>query len=607
MYGMHGRILHIDLTESSISEEQVPEEYIRQYIGGKGLGLKLLLDKSPDSDFDPLSGENPVIFMTGPFTGLGVPGSGRHVVLSKSPLTGYLVESYSGGYFGNALKLSGFDGIIITGKAETPKFLVIKSDEQFIEDSGKLGLWGKYPAEVVKIINKEYGNLKVSSIGPAGEKLVKFSSLINDKNRANGRCGFGAILGSKNLKAVCAGGEVKPKVFDEDGFKAARKKYLESLRADPGMQNFGELGTPNLVMSLNEMQILPTRNFKFGQFKNAEAISAHALKDSLLAGRGTCSYCPVRCKREVEGEYRGEKISRDYGGPEYETLAAFGSMACNDNLESICLANQKCNQYGLDTISTGNVIACAIEASERGLIEEKLSWNDPEVILDLIEQINQREGLGNILAEGVKYFSEKIGGEGFAMHVKGLEMPMHEARGKKGLGLSYALSPRGCSHLDGLQDTLIMKPNSAPELGAVEPFSRFSLANKVQVVINIENTRSFTNSLIQCVFTVKYVGQFYNVDQMRDIYNSITGEKMDVDSMLSKGAAIYDLGREFSYRMGLRRKDDDLPQRFKTETLEFPEGRYSIPDEELEKYMDEYLALRGWNKSGRPERFNQIK
>jgi aldehyde:ferredoxin oxidoreductase len=603
MYGLHGKILQVNLSNDKIEDKIIPEDYAAKFIGGKGLALKLLMEWFSVGTYDALSEENPVIYMTGPFTNFGIPGSGRHVVISKSPLTGYLGESYSGGFFGTHLKRTGYDGIIITGKSDSMKFLIITDEEINLEDAEKLGLLGKFPAEVEDILKVKYGDLKISSIGPAGERLVKFASIINDRNRANGRCGLGAVMGYKNLKAIGVGGSKRAGLFNEKEFKDVRKKYIDNLNSKGRLDHFGKYGTANLVTYLNERGILPTKNFKRGTFDNAANISGDELLDRLLVERDTCSFCPVRCKRVVAGEFGGQKILPGYGGPEYETLASFGSLLNNDNLEVICLANQKCNQYGLDTISTGNVIAYAMEASERNIISEDLKWGDAETILTLIDKINQREGLGQDLGEGVKRFSQKVGGNSFAVQGKGLETPMHEPRGKKGLGMSYVVSPRGCTHLEGLHDTMIEGPNSSPELGAVEPLSRFTLDKKIQVVKNFEDVRSFTNSLIQCVFTVTLTGGHYNVNILRDLLYTITGEKLDLDSMLDRGSLFFDMGREYSYNQGLRKSDDDLPERFKKEELEFNGQTEVFSEEDLERYIDEYYSLRNWDSNGRPKRF----
>jgi aldehyde:ferredoxin oxidoreductase len=601
MYGLHGKILKVDLTDDNINEIKIPDEYAKKYIGGKGLGLRYLLDTNSNSNYEPLSADNPLIYMTGPFTGFGIPGSGRHVVLSKSPLSGFLAESYAGGYFGTYLKRTGFDGIIITGKADVPKFLIATAENQSLEKADKFGLWGCSPAEVEDKLIKKYGDIKVSAIGIAGENLVKFSSLINDKNRANGRCGLGAVSGSKKLKAVVVGGTLHAELHSEEDFKKSRIEYISNLKNNSGLANTGKFGTPNLVETLNNQGILPTKNFRSGQFDSAKSISGETLCENFLTGRDSCSYCPVRCKRIVSGSFGGEQISPAYGGPEYETIASFGSLLENKNLESICLANQKCNQYGLDTISTGNVIAFAMEASETGLIEDKIQWGDSLKIIELVNLIAKREGVGDSLAEGVKRFSEKVGGESFAQHSKGLETPLHEPRGKKGLGISYAMSPRGCSHLEGFHDTMVTNPDSSPELSIVEPYSRLTLENKVRVVKTLEDVRSFTNSLIQCVFTVSVIGSNYNINMLLDMLYAITGEKIDTQGMLDKGALFYNMAREFSVRHGLKEEHDILPDRFMIDPLYFDEQPTVLSKDEFEKSKEEYYLERGWDSSGRPK------
>lgn len=601
MNGLFGKVLQIDLTKNRYRDLTISEENGRKFIGGKGLGLKILLDNFSKKSYSAFSPENPLIFMTGPFTNLGIPGSGRHVVISKSPLTGFLGESYSGGYFGTYLKKTGYDGIVITGRSELPQYLIISPKDIIFGNAHNRGLMGKSPSQVQDILKKKYGDIRVSAIGAAGERLVRFACIINDRNRANGRCGLGAVMGYKNLKAIGVTGNLKPDVYDEKKYGEARKKYMENINSNSNLSNFGKYGTPDLIETLDERGILPTRNFQKGSFSGTSSITGEKLYDDFLTDRDSCSFCPIKCKRVVQGKFGDKDIQPIYGGPEYETIGAFGPLLGNDNLASICMANQLCNQYGLDTISTGNVIAFAMEARERSKIKDNIKWGDAEKIIELIHAIKKRKGLGKELGEGVSRFSKKIGGEDFAVHGKGLETPMHEPRGKKGLGMSYALSPRGCTHLEGLHDTMIEKPNSSPELGAVSGFNRFSLEKKVQVVKNFEDVRAFTNSLIQCVFTVSLTGKNYNVDILRELLYGITGEKLDNKSMLERGSLFYNMGREFSYLQGLRRSDDMLPKRFMNETLEFGDNQEKLSRSELIVHMKEYYKLRRWDSEGRPK------
>ncbi|MCK5548884.1 MAG: aldehyde ferredoxin oxidoreductase family protein [Thermoplasmata archaeon] len=605
MSGLFGKLLDVDLTKGSIGDYSIPKEYAKKYIGGKGLASRILLDEFKGRD--PLSHENILIFMTGPLTGLIVPGAGRHVVVTKSPLTGFYGEAYAGGFFGSELKGTGYDGIIFRGRAEEPVYLSIIDGHADISPAHDL--WGKSTGETEDILKAKHEGSKVSSIGPAGENLVFFAAIINDKNRAAGRCGVGAVMGSKNLKAVAVKGNRKPRVEHAKAFEKARSEFSKTLTEPKGMKRFGQYGTSDGVESLHESGILPTKNFKHGTFDKFENITGEKLHDTIMIKRDTCTACPVRCKRVVKGQFEGHEILPEYGGPEYETVAAFGSLLSIDDLSFISLANQMCNALGLDTISTGNVIAFAMEAEEKGLLgEPEIRWRDASAAIDLIDQIALREGSGRLLADGVKRLSEKIGGEEFAIHVKGMEMPMHEPRGKKSLGISYATSPRGASHLEGLHDTMIQKTTS-PELGINEPMDRLAVEGKALAAKNFEDARAFTNSLILCVFTTTMTGKDYNFPLIRVMVNGITGLEIDAEEMLRIGERNYNLGRMFAVREGLTSMDDDLPPRFKQEALPFGDRKEMISRDDLDKMLTEYYQLRGWDESGRPtkERLKELE
>jgi len=601
--GLFGFLLDVDLTKKSLDEYKIPGPYARKYLGGKGIASRILLDEFKGGD--ALSHENVLIYMTGPLADMNVPGSGRHVVVTKSPLTGFYGEAYSGGFFGAELKMTGYDGMILRGRADEPVYLSILDGHAELHSAKDL--WGKTTGDTEDRLKAKHGKVKVSSIGPAGENLVLFAAIINDKNRANGRCGVGAVMGSKNLKAIAVRGNKKSKPEDEKKFSEARKEFAKSLTEPEAMRTFAKYGTSDGIESLNEKGILPTKNFKRGDFEGWMNITGEKLHDTILADRDTCTACPVKCKRVVSGEFEGQKIEPGYGGPEYETVAAFGSLLLMDDLSFVSLANMKCNAYGLDTISTGNTIAFAIEAAEKGLLgDPSLRWRAPSV-LNLIDDIANKEGTGKLLAEGVKRLSERIGGKEFAMHVKGLEMPMHEPRGKKALGISYATSPRGASHLEGLHDTMIEKRTS-PELGITEPMNRLDIEGKAFAAKQFEDARAFTNSLILCVFTVTLTGRHYNLNLVRDILNAATGSDIDAEEMLRIGERIYNLGRVFAVEQDLSRIDDDLPPRFKNEALQYGDRMEKISEEDLSKMIKEYYELRGWDENGRPtkERLEEL-
>jgi len=601
--GLFGKLLNVNLSTGRINDYALPENWQRLYLGGKGLAARILLKEYRRSN--PLSPSNILVYMTGPLVGQSIGGSGRHVVVTHSPLTNYFGEAYCGGFFGTELKRTGYDGLIFRGAANEPSYLTVLEGSAELHKASEL--WGRTSGETEDWLRARHGKeVCVSCIGPAGENQVRFAAIMNDRNRANARCGVGAVMGSKNLKAVAVKGNLEPPVHDRKAFDEARREYTKTLITED-MKSFGQYGTADGVESLNHMGILPTKNFQAGSFDGASRISGETMHDTILVDRDTCAACPVRCKRVVKTEAGGQKVTPDYGGPEYETIASFGSLQMNDKLNWIALANQLCNAYGLDTISTGSVIAYAMEASERGLIEDDIPWGDCEKACALIEKIARRKGIGDILAGGVKAVSEWAGGQDFAMHVKGLEVAMHEPRGKKGLGLSYAVSPRGASHMEGFHDTQITK-TPAPDIGVTKTMDRLDMDGKAEVLRKFEDARSFVNSLVLCVFDVDEGADSANLPLVRKMTSAITGLRIDRDEMMRIGESAYNLARMFSVRMGLSRRDDDLPRRFKELALPFKDRSESIPQAELEKAIAAYYGVRGWDDEGRPtkERLKSI-
>lgn len=595
MKGKFGRYLDVSLTDGEIDQYEVPERWYEKYLGGRGIGGRILLEEL-EPEVDPLDPENPVVFATGPLQGLNVPGAGRHVVMAKSPKTGSVSGSYVGGYFAQELGQSGYDGLIIRGSADSPRYLILKDGEAEIKEAGDL--WGKDTGEFEDEMKEREGDVRVASIGKAGENMVSFSCVIHDKNRAAGRPGFGAILGSKKLKGIAVSGDEKKPVEDIDKLKGLRGEYARKL-ADTKADSLGKYGTSRGVMGLSEAGILPTKNFQTGQFEGAEEISGEKMYDTVLKERDSCAGCPIRCKRVVETEFGGEEVRPEYGGPEYETIAALGSLCLNSDLDAIALANQKCNQYGLDTISAGDTIAFAMEASEKGYLDEEISWGDPEVIVDLVEKIASRQGLGDELARGISVLEEEWGTD-FAAEIKGQEVPMHEPRGKKALGISYATTPRGANHMEGTHDTALEEKPLAPELGITEPMNRFDYEGKAEAIKVFEDLSSFNNSLIMCAFTTDAVGENYSFERVREMLGAVTGEDYSVDDTLKIGERNYLLLRLLAVREGYSSEDDYLPKRLKEPLNSGPTEGESYPDEKLDKVLEEYYELRGYDETGGP-------
>jgi len=589
------RYLDVDLGRRTIGEYKIPKVWAERYMGGRGLGARILLEELPP-DVDPLGPHNILVFGTGPLTGTGFPGASRNVVMAVSPKTGSVSGSYVGGFFPHALGNSGYDGILVRGASDTPVYLTLLEGRAEIRDAG--ALWGCGVGATVDRLRAEHGETAyVTCIGPAGERQVKCSAIISDRNRAAGRPGFGAVMGAKGLKAIVVGGTVPKPIKDPDGLRAAAKRLTQSLLQNPGIQRMHELGTCTGIMGNNERGILPTRNFQEGCFDRAEQISAERMRDTILAEPDTCTGCPIRCKRVVETSFDGVEVLKEFGGPEYETLAAFGSLCLVDDLDAIALANQKCNDYGLDTISVGNMIAMVMEACEKGLIDEGLEWGDAVGLVRMVDKISNREGIGEDLARGIDYAAEKYGLD-FAVHVKGQEVPLHEPRGKKAIGLQYAVTPRGAEHMEAMHDTELEGENSLPSYGVTQPMDRLSWDGKPAVTILYENIRSFLNSTVACVFPIRDAGYEISLPILREAIEAVTGIAIDQQELVDIGERNWNLLRVHSARAGRTRADDDLPERLKVPLRNgFCDGQ-SIPDEVLQEQIDEYYTLRGWNDTG---------
>lgn len=600
MKGVFGRYLDIDLSCGRVKDYEILKEWNQKHLGGRGLGTRILLEELKEG-VDSLGPKNILLFITGPLQGTNFPGAGKHAVMAKSPKTNAVNESYAGGFFAHELGTSGYDGIIIRGKANRPKYVALIEGKAKILDAE--GIWGMKTADTDEILKEKHGQVRVASIGPAGEKLIMQSCIINDCNRAAGRPGFGAVMGSKNLKAVVVKGGLRKQIHDEKAFNQARRQFSKDLNEDPFMSALGKYGTSIGLESLNELGILPTKNFQEGEFEKAKDISGKILYEKFLKGRDNCTGCPVRCKRVVSTEFNGEKVEEIYGGPEYETIGAFGSLCLNDNLASIALANQKCNAYGLDTISIGNITAFVMEATEKGLIEDEegLKWGDPKGIVSLIDKIVERKGIGALLAKGLKHTASELGAD-FAVHVKGLEVPLHEPRGKKGLAISYATSPRGATHLEAMHDEMFEGiEHPTPEIGVNEPIDRFKWTDKAKLCKIYEDLYSFVNSLIICGFVSwnrVTSEKYYPFPNIRKAVESITGLNIDVEKMMEIGERNYVIRKILTAKEGLEKKDDDLPKRLKQPLQEGASKDASVPDEILRRQIDKYYLLRGFDSYG---------
>ncbi|HEY41088.1 MAG TPA: aldehyde ferredoxin oxidoreductase family protein [Dehalococcoidia bacterium] len=602
-YGYSGKILRVDLSKGKITVDEPDDAFYRRYFGGSGfIGYFLLKEVAPD--VDPLGSDNKLIFAGGPITGVPIAGSGRNSVGAKSPLTGGFGQAEVGGFWGAEFRHTAYDAIIVEGKAEHPVYLWIEDEKAEIKDARHL--WGKTTLEVQKIIQKELGStaIRVAQIGPAGENGVRYACIVNDVNHAAGRTGLGAVMGSKNLRAIAVRGHGKVPLADEKAVNSLAKWLRDDLKVNRGAVGMSENGTAGLLAAFSMIGGLPTRNFQQGSFEGAEKLSAAKINETILVKRGGCYACPIRCKPHVgaDGQY---KVDPAYGGPEYETLASLGSSCGIDNLEAVARGNQLCGAYGMDTISTGVSIAFAMECFEKGILTEKdtgglkLSFGNAEAMVELIELIARREGFGEVLAEGSARAAKSIGkgAEELAMHVKGQEIPMHEPRYKQGLGFGYTVSPTGADHCHNMHDTIYERRigSAGTAMGIYEPIPSQELSpRKVRLQLYGSLYQHVLNCLVFCQFVP------FSSDKMIGLVNGITGWNTNLWELMKVGERVVNMSRAFNVRQGIDKADDFLPKRFLTRFDSGPLEGVSIKKKELEKALETYYSMAGWDSEGRP-------
>ncbi len=605
-FGYRGKILRVNLSDERITIEKPNEIFYRKYLGGEGFVAYYLL-KEVKPGVNPLGPENKLIFAAGPLTGAPIPGCGRNSVGGKSPLTGGFGESEVGGVWGAELKRAGFDAIIIEGKAENPVYLWVHDGDAEIRNAKHL--WGKETGETQEIIRKELGDdlIRVASIGPGGERLVRFACIIVDLHDAAGRTGMGAVMGSKNLKAIAVRGKGKRvEVYDPNKLKELTRwlnQNMANLSFPSSLHNYGTGASMDASAASGN---LPVRNFRDGFFANPEKLDARTIKRTISVGMDGCYACPIRCKKIVKV---GEPWNVDpiYGGPEYEALAALGSNCGIDNLEAVAKANEICNRCSLDVISTGVTIAFAMECYENGILTSKdtegldLRFGNADAMVKMVQKIAYREGIGNILAEGVKRASEIIGGGSskYAMHVKGLEIPMHEPRLKRALGLGYAVSPTGADHMHNMHDTGLVSAgpmlNSLSSLGILEPIPLEDLGpRKVRAFIYYVDWRVLDNCLLICDFLP------WDFDQKTEIVRAVTGWKTSTWDLMKTAERVITMARIFNLREGFTKNDDWLPERFFSPKRNGPLSDTSINAEALRNAIELYYGMMGWDKNGVP-------
>ena len=605
-HGYTGKILRVNLSSLSLLTEQPEERFYRKYFGGWGFITYYLL-KEVKAGIDPLGPDNKLIFAAGPLTGAPFSGSGRNSVGAKSPLTGGFGAAEVGGFWGSEFKRAGYDGIIIEGKASKPVYLWITDGKAEIKDASHL--WGKDTGDTLDTIRDELGDrfIRFAGIGIGSENLVRYGNIIVDLKDAAGRTGLGAVMGSKKLKAIAVRGHNPVDVADKSVLvEMNRKMATEFLGGTKALSMFG---TGSIIDKYAQSGNLPTRNFRDGNFENADAISARTIKETISVGMDACWACFVRCKKMVK---IGEPWNVDpkYGGPEYETLAALGSNCGINDLNAISKAHQMCNRYSIDTISTGATIAFAMECFENGIITEadtdgiQLNFGNSDAMLAMVEKIAKREGFGDLLAEGSKKAAERIGknSEKFAIHVKGQEQPMHEPRLKRGLGLGYAVSPTGADHIHNIHDTSYSLKESLINLeglGIHEPLPAHDLSvKKVRLFTYVAMWRTLCHSLVTCIFIP------WTPLQTVKLVKAVTGWDTSVWELMKVSERSINLARIFNIREGFTAEDDKLPDRMFQPQTSGALSKIDIDKEEFYNAVHTYYGMMGWDyNTGIPNRW----
>ncbi len=613
IYGTTARALRVDLTAGPWEIETLSEEFYRLYPGGKALaGCILLNEMLPNTD--PLSPENILVMANGLLTGAPVSTATRYIVSARSPLTNAYGESEAGGFWGPELKMAGFEAIVVKGRSPEPVFLWVQDDE--IEIRPARHLWGRKTAEVQEAIRTELGDekIRVLQIGPAGENLVRFAGITNDLRHFNGRNGMGAVMGSKNLRAVAVRGHTRYQKMTRDPktLMALGRKLAQRVKENPQSWGLQNTGTPGLVEPLNAAGMLPTRNFLQGAFENVDDIKWEVYENELLTARRSCYACAIRCKREVR--VAGEPSA--YGGPEYESIDALGPNCGVGDIHAIAKANELCNAYMLDTISTGMAISFAMECFEHGLLTLEdtdgleLRFGNIEAMVTMVERIALRKGLGDLLAEGVMRAAEKIGGEAhyFAIHVKGQELPMHEPRGKYNVGMGYAISEIGADHLVVAHDGMLANADGIPfknarSLGITEAQSALSMNDeKMRQFYILEKVTSFEKVIGYCFFGPA-PRSYILMDEVLESVNTATDWNLTLDDLLEIGERATNMARVFNAREGFSRKDDTLPERIFSPLENGALKGEVFPRDEFESALTVLYGIKGWDpETGIPKR-----
>ena len=592
--------MRVDLTNRKIEVEDLNEELIRKYIGGLGFEAKILYEETAP-ETDPLSPENILMAVTGPYTGTGVPTSGRHHVVARSPLTGLFGESNVGGSWAVHLKRAGFDGIVIKGKSEAPLYLWIRDGKVEFRDARSI--WGKDSYESAEWLNRETAKEATAAvIGPAGERMAKIASIphIGHIVRAAARTGLGAVMGSKNLKAVVVFGEGPIPIAKPDELKAYIKEITPHIQGTT--EAFGKFGTSGGIDNYEKIGNFPVKNWREGRWAGAKKISGVAMHDTILSGRRACMHCPIACGRHIkvtEGPY----APMDCEGPEYETIGTLGGLCLVDGLVAIAKANQLCNRYGMDTMSVGGIIAFAMEAYEKGIISKEdtdgieLVWGNAEALVEMVHKMGRGEGIGRLMTEGSKRMAEALGKNAveFAIHVKGLEPSAHDPRRFFSQALSYATAARGACHNASWSHPYELALYMS-EIGFPEPQDPYGVEGKAEFTAKMQDLMCVMDTLILCRFS--QVGKAVNVTNHVDWLNLITGWNMEIPEYMKVGERLFNLKRMYNCRLGASRKDDFLPYRFMTLKRTGEDLTNQLPP--MGRLLSDYYAYRGWSEDGIP-------
>ncbi|MFA6451574.1 MAG: aldehyde ferredoxin oxidoreductase family protein [bacterium] len=605
MAGYWNKIIEVDLTAKTIKESKVADDDFQKYVGGSGIGAKMLFERL-NPGLDPLAPENPLIIMTGPLTGSRFPGSvTRFGVTGRSPLTGLFGEASCGGNFGVSLKRCGFDGIIVTGASETPVMLEIGENSFELKDASDL--WGKDTYEVDELLNQraiEAGNKgpAVFCIGPAGENLVKFANIMNGDGNAAGRCGLGALMGSKKLKAITARGALKPIFADSEKMEQLRKVLLEKTKESVAVQSMTAFGTAGSVDLGSMTGDLPLKNWSIGTWdEGVEKLSGPYLADTILTKNKACFGCPVACKRVVKVD-DGPNAVPESAGPEYETVGTFGTQMMIPDLAFVSKCNEICNRLGMDTITCGATLAMMMDAMEAGVITPEdtgglvFKFGEQETVKKALFMIAKREGFGDTLAEGSRGIYRKLGkGEEFTSDVKGLEAPMHDPRPYWGMGLNYAVGVRGACHVNTIQMFVEQGFTFYPQIGIGEEVIQYETDKKAFTNVQTQKIGGLLNAFCTCHFPAIP----YDEDDFLGMLNTTTGFNYSLDDMMAAGDRIWLLKRGINIMLGATNADDKLPQKFMT-PVEDGAAAGMVPD--LEPMLAEFYKIRDIDAEGRPSR-----